>query len=148
MKEPSQEARRFILYHKHHASARTRFLYLAKQSVLFPQPLPALSQHYDETLAEQPLSVVESHPAMLLQELATALEIPVAGLELESDYVERADTADGVVRVYLVRFTSIDPPFELAQKLDAAFIDLTQARMLPDTELLLLRRAYEVIMEG
>ncbi len=148
MKEQSQQARRFILYHKHHASARTRFLCFAQQSVLFPQPLPALSQHYDETTAEPPASVIEPHPAMLLHELATALEINVDGLELEPDYVERVDTTDGVVRVFLVRFTAIDPPFELAQKLDAAFIDLTQARTLPATELLLLRRGYEVIMEG
>ena len=85
---------------------------------------------------------------MLMQQLAESLGIEAEALELEPEYEERVDTPGAVVRVYLVRFTAIDPPFELAESMDGKFIDLTQARMLSDTELLLLRRAYEVIMEG
>ena len=142
------EERRFILFHKHHASARTRFICLHNGTVLYPQGLSELSQHLDETLPPPQPSVVEPHPTMLLQELADSLGIEMDELELESEFEERVDVPGGVVRVYLVRFTSIDPPFELAEKLDGKFIDLTQARMLGDTELLLLRRSYEVIMEG
>lgn len=138
------EEQRFILFHKQNSSARTRFLCLRGNTVLYPQPLPALSQ----TLDTFPPAVVEPHPAMLLQGLADALGLTPHELELEPEYEERVDIPDGVVRIYLVRFTSIDPPFELAEAQQGAFIDLTQARMLPDTELLLLRRAYEVIMEG
>ncbi len=142
------EGVRFILYHKQGTSARTRFLCFGGQSVLFPQPLPELSQRFDETLPQPPQSVVEPHPAMLQQQLAAALGIGEAELALETEYEERADIPGEVVRIYLVRFTAIDPPFALAEHLDGRFIDLTQARGLPDTELLLLRRAYEVIMEG
>ncbi len=144
MEESKGEGIRFILYHKQGTSARTRFLCLHNASVLYPQPLPQLSQPIDEV----PESVVEPHPAMLLQGLAQSLGIDADGLELEPEYEERADVPGGLVRIYLVSFTSIDPPFELAESMGAAFIDLTQARHLPDTELLLLRRAYEVIMEG
>ena len=138
------EEQRFILFHKHHASARTRFLCLRNETVLYPQALPGLSQQLD---ASHP-SVVENHPTMLLQGLAGTLGIAQEELELEPEYEERVDIPGAVVRIYLVRFTAIDPPFELAESMDGKFIDLTQARMLPDTELLLLRRAYEVIMEG
>ena len=142
------EETRFILFHKHHASARTRFLCLHNNTVFYPQSLPELSQHMDETVPQPPESVVELHPATLLKGLADSLGIATDALELEPEFDERVDVPAGVVRVYLVRFTAIDPPFDLAEALDGRFIDLTQARMLSDTELLLLRRSYEVIMEG
>ena len=148
MSDPVQQARRFILYHKHHASARTRFLCFNNRTVLYPEALPALSQLIDETLPAPQQNVVEAHPAMLLQQLATSLALTTDKLELEPEYDERIDVPDGSVRIYLVRFTEIDPPFALAEQHSSAFIDLTQARLLSDTELLLLRRAYEVIMEG
>jgi hypothetical protein len=144
----SDEGERFILFHKHGTSARTRFLCFSGQSVLFPQPLPELAQRFDETLPRPPQSVVEQHPAMLLQQLAAALEIEEGELELETEFEERVDIPGEVVRIYLVRFTAIDPPFDLAERLAGRFIDLTQGRGLRDIELLLLRRAYEVIMEG
>jgi hypothetical protein len=149
MSDASQEeGRRFILFHKQGTSARTRFLCFANKSVLYPGPLPELSQPYDETLPQPPESVIEPHPSMLLQQLAQGLAIEPGQLELEPEYEERVDIPSEIVRVYLVRFTSIDPPFELAEKWSAAFHDLPQLRHMSDTELRLLRRAYEVIMEG
>jgi hypothetical protein len=149
MSDASQEeGRRFILFHKQGTSARTRFLCFANQSVLYPGPLPELSQPYDETLPQPPESVIEPHPSMLLQQLAQGLAIEPGQLELEPEYEERVDIPGEVVRVYLVRFTTIDPPFDLAEQLSARFIDLTQARGLPNIELQLLRRAYKVVMEG
>lgn len=143
-----EEGRRFILFHKQGTSARTRFLCFANQSVLFPEPLPSLSQPYDETLPQPPESVIEPHPSMLLQQLAHGLAIEPGQLELEPEYQERVNIPGEIVRVYLVRFTTIDPPFELAEQWSAAFLDLPQLRHMSDTELRLLRRAYEVIMEG
>lgn len=148
MSKTMASGRRFILYHKHHASARTRFLCFANRTVLFPEPLPELSQRYDDTVPAPPRGVVMAHPAMLLRQLTEGLKMDVAELELEPQFVEQVDTAAARVDVHLVRFTAIDPPFELAQNVDGTFIDLTQARHLPGTELQLLRRAYEVIMEG
>lgn len=143
-----EEGKRFILYHKQGTSARTRFLRFNGESVLYPEPFPELSQRFDETLTPAPVNVVEPHPAMLLNQLAEGLGITAGELEMEPEYEERVDVPGEVVRVFLVRFTAIDPPFELAERFDGNFIDLTQARGLPETELLLLRRAYEVIMEG
>ena len=69
-------------------------------------------------------------------------------IEAEGEYRACVDVANGPVNIFLARFTSIDPPFELADNCRASFIDLTQARDLPQVELELLRKAYELIMGG
>jgi hypothetical protein len=56
------------------------------------------------------------------------------------------DAPEGLIEVFLARFTSIDPPFDWAEQHGARFIDLTRARGLRDVELQILRRAYEQIL--
>lgn len=92
--------------------------------------------------------VVAVHPATMLREVQQRLGLESAELQVEGEYQARVDVAGGPVNVMLMGFTSIDPPFELAQRLDAQFIELTEARDLTDVELLLLRRAYEVVIGG
>jgi len=55
---------------------------------------------------------------------------------------------DGCIQVFLARFTTIDPPFAAAATQGAEFVELPQARNLPSTELLLLRKAYELVIGG
>jgi hypothetical protein len=74
--------------------------------------------------------------------------MPEGAFEVEGEYRVWVEAPGGAIRVLLVRFTGIDPPFEAAAAIGARFIDLTQARDLPAVELLLLRRAYEVILGG
>jgi hypothetical protein len=52
------------------------------------------------------------------------------------------------IDILLASITTVDPPFEEAEKSNAQFIDLTQARGLPPVELELLRSAYELILGG
>lgn len=139
---------RVILLHKHGTSARTRFLRYREGTVLAFAPLPKLSALYDETLPPPDPAVVEYHPAMVLKQLAQYLDLAVESLQLEPEYHALVDTPQGPVRVLLVAVTTIDPPFAQAEAIDARFVDLTQARDLPPVELLLLRRAYEAVMEG
>jgi hypothetical protein len=58
------------------------------------------------------------------------------------------DSSAGPARIFLMQFTSIDPPFDCAEKINAQFIDLTEARGLSGVELELLRQAYEYVMTG
>jgi hypothetical protein len=55
------------------------------------------------------------------------------------------DAPEGLIEVFLARFTSIDPPFDWAEQHGARFIDLTQARGLRDVELQILRRAQTIV---
>lgn len=138
---------RIIFFHKHGTSARTRFLCFAEDTVCGFAPLPQLAQIRDD-IVNPPSPQVETHPAMLLKEAAERLALPPSSLELEPEYNMWVDIPGGPARVLLARFTDIDPPFSNAEALGARFIDLTQARHLPEVELLLLRRAYEVILGG
>jgi len=133
---------RLIMYHKQSTSARTRFLRLAYGGVCGFEPLPKLS----ELAAEDPPTKVATHPAALVRDAEQRLGLPAGGLELESGFRCRVDSAGEATQVFLARFTAIDPPFEVAAAQGGAFIDLTQARGLPPVELQLLRRAYEAIL--
>lgn len=134
---------RAILFHKHHTSARTRFL-RGDDGICFPLPLPPLSRRVEGEAAPD----VVAHPAVLLKPLAEWLALPLEALALERAFFEVAETPDGRVPLYLVAFTTIDPPFDEAAARDCRFISLMEARGVSPTELELLRVAYETVMEG
>jgi hypothetical protein len=136
------QAPRIILYHKQSASARTRFLRLAHGGVCGPEALPTLSS----LLEEGDIGTLVSHPAPVLAGAERALGLGPGALEAEPSFRGRVETPDGPIAVFLARFTTLDPPFELAVQTGGAFIDLTQARGMSPAELGLLRRAYEVIL--
>lgn len=139
MGEPRARA---ILYHKQGASARTRFLRLPHGGVCAPGDLPVLV-----ALGEgEPEDAVISHPAPLLKQLREWLALPDEGLETDAEFRAWLDTPEGPLPVYLIRFTTLDPPFEAAERAGCAFIALTEARGLPPVELQLLQRAYGVIL--
>ena len=88
------------------------------------------------------------HPAAVIHEAEQQLGLSAGELEVETEYTACVDVAGGPVNVLLARFTSIDPPFEIAEAMQATFIDLPAARDLGDVELQLLRKAYELILGG
>ena len=135
---------RLIMYHKQSTSARLRFLKLSYGGVCGFMPLPKLSQLLDE----KPDSTVEIHPAAFVKDAEQRLGVSPGSLEAEGEFKAYVDVPDGTVQVFLVRFTSIDPPFDVAKSHDAEFIDLPQARNLPQVELELLRKAYDSVMSG
>lgn len=134
---------RVILYHNNPASARLRFLRFPYDSVFAFKPLPRLASLLEDHEIEADLLV---HPAMIMKEVEKEFGLEEKSIEAEGEYQLSVDIAGGPVSILLGRFTGIDPPFSLAEKLDAEFIDLTQARSLPEVELLCLRKAYELVL--
>jgi hypothetical protein len=126
-----------------------RFLKLAHGGVCGPEPLPVLSQLIDgEVISPGPGCDVLHHPAHLVTQAEQSLGLPTGSLEVEGEFHEQVDVDGGPLDIYLARFTAIDPPLELTRRHDGEFIDLTQARGLPVTELELLRKVYEFALGG
>lgn len=139
-----------ILYHKHHTSARTRFLRLGHGGVCGLDGLPtgariAAAETGDDD-APAATGRLLAHPAMLLRTLEERLGLARGSLERDAGFRCRVFAEDGASDVYLAHFTSVDPPFAAADAAGAGFIDLTQARGLPAVELQLLRLAYEHVL--
>ena len=134
---------RVILYHKQATSARTRFLKFAHQSVLAFEPIPALAQ-----LQSSDNSKMVNHPTAILQEVERRFDFPAGTLKAEGEYRHCVEVPGESIQIILANITTMDPPFELVEKQQASFIDLTQARGLPGVELELLRHAYELVLGG
>ncbi|MBF0470888.1 MAG: hypothetical protein HQL48_05880 [Gammaproteobacteria bacterium] len=134
---------RVILYHKHPTSARTRFLKFAYGGVCGFEPLPTLAQRVE---SGRDNTVI--HPAAILLEAEQYLQLERGNLEYESGFQHRVEIPGAVLQLILARFTTIDPPFSSAERVGAEFIDLTQARGLPEVELELLRDVYELALGG
>lgn len=117
------------------------------KTVCLFEALPKLSIVLERD--ERPLDEkLVSHPSPLIKQATDWLGMEQASLELESEFCEKVDVADGPLTVYLAGFTTIDPPDDFVCKVGGRFISLTEAVGLPPAEMELLRRAYEVIMEG
>lgn len=134
---------RVILYHKQATSARTRFLKFSHGSVCAFETIPKLAQLVDK----QPDNTV-LHPAAVLHKVEQTLSLDAGTLAAETDYRHSVEVPGGSMQILLARIDSMDPPFDRAEKIGAQFIDLTQARGLPQIELELLRYAYELVLGG
>ncbi|MDX1811265.1 MAG: hypothetical protein R3240_04910 [Gammaproteobacteria bacterium] len=130
---------RVILFHKHSSSARVRFLYFTdRNSVLGFESLPDLSSLLDETDSSGAIA----NASMFTERLGDISE----RLIFDDEFYCEVDVPNGTVGVSLARFTDIDPPFELAQKVNAEFREITGARTVAPVELELLQKAYTQIM--
>ncbi len=141
MSTPFPADMRLLLAHKQKTSARVRFLRFAHGLSAF-EALPTLSSVFEDP----PEHRVELHPGIYLRSAEAALGLESGGLALEADFSASVDTPDGTIRVRLATFTSIDPPFELAERLGGKFIAITEARGCPPAEMELLRQAYTALM--
>lgn len=124
----------FIIYHKQATSARTRFL-RRDDGCLFT------------TKTEQNGDVV-THPNSLLLTVGESLNLAPADLTYVSEELGGTDAAGGLQNVYLAELTTIDPPFETAEKTGCHFASILESRDLPPLELDLLGEAYGRIMGG
>ena len=134
---------RVILFHKQATSARLRFLRFGYGSVCAFESIPALAQVHAGR-QENPTM----HPAQVVQRLERGLGFAPGSLHAEEGYRYVVEVPHAAIQVLLVAIDSVDPPFAVAQGIDAEFIDLTQARDLPPVELELLRGAYELVLGG
>lgn len=139
MRSDMMNSIRAILYHKQSTSAMTRFLKLDGAGVCLG------GGGASRVLAGVRVVV---HPASVAMAMEGWLGLENGSLAVEMQYQEFLDLAGMSLPVYLLRFTSMDPPFTAAEAVGASFITLTQARSLPAAELELLRSAYAMIMEG
>lgn len=139
---------RLIFYHKQDTSARLRFLKFDSGSVCAFEPLPALSQMIDESTDVDVDESIVTHPAQLVRDAGQSLGLEADAMKIDAGFHASVDSSAGAVRVFLTQFTTIDPPFDRAEKINAQFIDLTEARSLAGVELELLRRVYEHVMTG
>lgn len=135
---------RVILFHKQATSARTRFLRFSYNSVCAFEALPKLAMLMDDEIA----STIAVHTAAVMKETEQRLGLEADSLQVETEYQACVDIAGGPLRIFLAGFSSIDPPFDLAKQHHARFIDLPEARDLPQVELELLRKAYELLLGG
>ncbi|MEJ2694551.1 MAG: hypothetical protein P8166_16365 [Candidatus Thiodiazotropha sp.] len=121
---------RIILYHNQATSARTRFLKFAHESVCAFEPIPMPAQ----VLEQEDAGNMVNHPAAILQDVERRLALPAGCLKAEGEYRHSVEVPGRSIQILLVCITTMDPPFEEAEKVDAQFIDLTQARGLPGVE--------------
>ncbi|MES9831362.1 MAG: hypothetical protein ABW157_11700 [Candidatus Thiodiazotropha sp. LLP2] len=133
---------RVILYHKQATSARTLFLMFGGQTVCAFEPLPNLST----VVSTRPDTVF--HPTAILNDTEKQLGLQTDTLIYESEFRQTVEVPEGNIEILLANISTMDPPFDIAEKANAKFIDLTQARGLPAVELELLRSAYELILGG
>lgn len=136
---------RSLLFHKQSTSARLRFLRLAHGSVLACEPLTGLDT---AQVVDAPSQTTVLHGTVVLQGLQQCLGIPAQDLRVEREFRCAVATTEATLPIFLVAIETLDPPFGGAAEVGATFIDLTQARGLPDVELDLLRRAYEQVLGG
>jgi len=133
-----------ILYHKQSTSAMTRF-FAMPHGVTLGQPLADDAIVSNKAMLD---NAVEAHPAAIAATLEQWFNLPAGSLSIESGYRAWVNDAEAQQRVYLMRFTTMDPPFDEAEAIGGSFFTLTQARGLPASQLALLRLAYVLIMEG
>lgn len=132
---------RLILLHKQATSGRVRFLRMAG-SVLAFSPLPTPAVLREEAAAPN----VQCHPGAAVREAAVALGLDEAAIAAEAGFQAWVTTPQGELPVLLACFTTLDPPFAPVEQRGGRFIQLTDARDLPEVERLLLRRAYEHVL--
>lgn len=134
---------RAIVFHKQSTSARLRFMRFSHDSVCAFEPIPALAQVHAGAQRNPVM-----HPAPVVKRLEQEFGLEAGSLHVEEGYRYLVEVPEDEIQIVLVGIDSTDPPFEQAEKLGAVFIDLTQARGLPDVELELLRGAYELVLGG
>lgn len=137
---------RFILFHKHPVSARTRFLKLADGSICGPGGLPPLAALKEEY--ERDDERVVFHPGVVAGIAAGSLGLGSADLVVDITFRQQVEVPHETLTVYLIGFKGHDTPDALLAESNHRFINLTQAFGLPPVEMELLRRAYATIMEG
>ncbi|MES9938987.1 MAG: hypothetical protein ABW104_04345 [Candidatus Thiodiazotropha sp. 6PLUC2] len=113
-----------------------------EQTVCAFEPLPNLSA----VVSTRPDTVF--HPAAILNETEKRLGLEKDTLAFESEYRQTVEVPGENIDILLANINTMDPPFDIVEKSNAKFIDLTQARGLPGIELELLRSAYELILGG
>lgn len=138
---------RVIIFHKHPASAKVRFLKYDYGGICGFEALPALASVLDEAVFEKERNVI-NHPVMIARNAENALKLGENTLETVGEYLQRVDVPQGVINIYLLGLRGRDTPDEALAAQGATLHLITEMRALPVAEMELMRRAYVAIMEG
>jgi len=132
---------RLLLLHKQKTSGRLRYMRIATGMLCF-EPLPE-----DATLcpSETPHGTL-IHPTGFLRQAEERMGMAEGSLEVVPEFHCWATTDAGDIPLLLASFTTIDPPFDVAEALGGRFINITEARNVARLELELMRLAYEHVL--
>jgi len=128
---------RLILLHKQGTSGRLRYFCLPEGVILFSPLATPAALH-----AEDWSPTVEAHPSAPLRDAESRLGLAEGAIEAVPDFHCWVDTPTGDVALLLGAFTSIDPPFDAAERLGGRFITIAEARPLSALDRDAMRRAY------
>lgn len=134
---------RFILYHKQATSARVLFLRLNGTVCQF-DGLPEGSHIVESSLEGEVVTGLDEAIAHTEQKLNLAN----GSLKIETEFWAKVDAPEDAINVYLVQFTTIDPPHQQIADIEGKFIAITEGRSLPPVELELLQLVYSFLMDG
>lgn len=140
--------KRLILFHKHPVSANLNFFSFSYRSVCAFNPLPKLSALRDNNSVVTSSSGLVLHPAMISAWGEEQLELESGALQIETEFCEQVEVPSGNITVYLAGFTGRDIPKELLQRYQAKMLSLMECVGMAPVEMMLLQKAYRVIMGG
>lgn len=141
------EKTRVILFHKHPMSANLHFVYFPYGGVSGFSKLPTLSSIVEEN-DDTSENYLAMHPALINAWAEQQLDLSAGSLQIEPEFNEVVEIPSGYINVFLAGFTQY-PELEKAQsKHDVELLNLLQCIGIAPVEMLLLQKAYRVIMGG
>jgi hypothetical protein len=146
MKVIDIENTRLILFHKHPVSARMHFLYFGHGGVCAFKPLPKLASIIEQDAVTN--SEFVFHPSTISTWGEQQLGLPSGMLQAESEFCQRVEVPKGEITVYLAGFNGDAIPDNEVKRCEAKFITLMECVGIAPVEMLLLQKAYGVIMGG
>jgi hypothetical protein len=140
------ENTRLILFHKHPFSARMHFLYFQHGGVCAFKPLPKLASIVEQNATTDTELVI--HPSTISNWGEQQLGLESGILQMETEFCERVEVPKGEITIYLAGFKGYETPDNEMNRYDARFITLMECVGIAPVEMLLLQKAYGVIMGG
>lgn len=140
------ENTRLILFHKHPVSARMHFLYFQHGGVCAFKPIPKLAAIVEHN--ETTNSKLVIHPSTVSNWGEQQLGLTAGILQTEAEFCERVEIPNREITVYLAGFKGHATPDDRLERFDAKFVSLMECVGIAPVEMLLLQKAYGVIMGG
>ena len=138
---------RLIFFHKHPVSANLQFLYFPYGGVCAFNALPKLSALIDnDGMETQYDSVI--HPSSIACWAEQQFQLQSGALLAEAEFFEQVEVPNGKISIYLAGFASYDVPDSFLSQYGARLVSLMECVGIAPVEMLLLQKAYRVIMGG
>ncbi|WP_374588991.1 hypothetical protein [Ideonella dechloratans] len=131
---------RAIFCHFDSYSAALNFASWPERCLLWPSPLP-------EGATQGPIGLPRDGEAAR-QAMARTLGLPDTELVWAPDYDQGLHTAEGEIRVHLLRSTAFEPPTEALEAAGGVFKPISALRGYPPVELALVREVFNLIVGG